>query len=608
MFVRSGTILGNLPNYRTLTTGDVNADGFDEVIACGANQGSGGGGVRVWISAAACNQAVLVMYSVDEDSGTAYPVAADFDGDGRDEILCTHNSSGFPRLTIVPTAANGQLLTPLPDLNTGGDGPAANVAADFDQDGAVDLATWRGTDIVLLTNTTAMPSSAISEVFMESPWSPATVAPNYVWVDAESSSGSPTGGYDHPYGTITAAVAAAPAGSAILVRPGHYRNHASGTTSEAAEITLDGVQLIGVAGPRSTVIDHVVFTCLNGARLSGFTLRACGGTAGDGIVNVYDATVVGNQLFGGSPAEGIVVRAGSHTANIGSNIVRGFRDGILIENGTSSGGYPSARIYHNTLVDNADGIGFGAAEAIEIVNNLIIENRVSGIHRVCFGSPTQPSHLTSLLVDYNWVYGLIQNDYETTYTSGSGDCYSSITLQAGSNDRGAPFDLSWFANVAADDFHLNGLQAVDLGDPSIAWTQWFPIDVDGDPRSVRALGLPPVSGLAPDLGADEVAEQALGFSSDATTWYFTTSMCPTCVDAKVVATSPGLRPGLFNSVMLLSPFTYAGVLSSGAGPSALTPVPKLPELAGVRLYLQSVVLDATASTATLSNALAFTAY
>lgn len=585
----------------TLGRGDFNGDGLDDVFAVRSYNGSGTGGVQAWVSGAACGiTSTKQSVTVNEEWGW-WGEAGDFDNDGRDEILFTSSTwgSAFNLHAVVPSP-NGE-LDPL--AVTAPTILLANVQvaaiADFDLDGYVDIGAWQGSDLSLLMNTSAalVNQGKFSAVVTESLWTPATVAPNYIWVDASSTSSSPTGAVDQPFATIPDAVAVATPGSAIMVQAGQYGAETSGEL-----ISLDNLQLIGVSGPLVTTLDRYSFHCCNGARLSGFTLRTCPAQSFTNLISVFDATVTGNQLFGAALVKGIVVQPGSHTSNIGSNIVHEFDTGILVEHGSAAGGYPSARIYNNTVVDNTVGIEFGAANSIEIVNNLIVANGTKGIHRNCNGTV-----LTSLLVDYNWVYtnGVVDN-YVTTVPIGVATCSSPITLQAGPHDINTTWDMAWFEDAGRDDFHLTGVQAVDLGDPTYFWTQWFPTDVDGDPRSVRDLSQPTAYQLAPDLGADEVVGQKLTFRSDASNWYFTTEdICAGCGEIKGFANSPGWFPGIFDSILLLSPFN---ILTSGLGfgPTSVTTVPRVPAAIGTRLYVQAIVGNPSTGSLTMTNAVVLT--
>ena len=595
----AGSGLGQIWRCSTLATGDINGDGFQDLLAVRPYVGSGSGGVQAWVSGAACGITATDDSLIFADYYGFYGEAADFDNDGRDEVLYSlYLGSTFNLYTTVPTR-NGLLVEPvtgIPPELLGGAQVAAT--ADFDMDGYVDIAAWQGSDVSLLMNTSAAlaDTGKNSEVVTENLWTPATVAPNYIWVDASSSSSSATGTFDQPYATIPEAITAATPGTAIMVRPGQY-----GADTPGEPIMLDNLQLIGVSGPLVTTLDRYTFHCCNGARLSGFTLRTCPAQSFTSLISVFDATVTGNQLFGAALMNGIVVQPGSHTSNIGSNIVHEFHRGILVEDGSAGAGYASARIYNNTVVDNTYGIEFGVANAIEIVNNLIVDNVVYGIHRNCNGT-----NLTSLLVDYNWVHtnGVVDN-YVTTVPIGVGSCNSPITLQAGTHDINTTWDMDWFVAADSDDFHLTGAQATDLGNPTFLWTQWFPTDIDGDPRSVRHLSQPSTYGLAPDLGADEVVAQRLTFTSDASNWYFTTSTCPTCAEFKGFARSPGWFPGLANSILLLSPFNVV-TTGIGYGPESVTTVPKITATIGSRFYVQAIVGDPSTNSLTMTNVVVLT--
>lgn len=594
----SGAGTGQITWAKTMTTGDVSGDSMPDLVTARFNFSYAVSGIEVFVSNAACGVGSLDRLDSMWNNNYWFAEAADFDGDSKDEILASAYVGTTWNLVLLPTGPNGSAVSPSVPLFTNAQ---VGATADFDGDGDVDVLAWATNSLVVLDNETE--ALVRCEVLTESPWSPATVAPDFVWVDAASTSASPSGAADQPFARITDAVAAAPTGAAILVRPGRYA-----VPTEAGQLTLDGVQLIGVAGSRHTFVDDVRFTCQGGARLSGFTLRTCtGGTSSpyspfDGMVEVRDGTVLGNQLFGGSPMSGIVVRGGGYAADIGSNVLQGWARGVLVDDGNATDGYATVRIYNNTVVDNSVGIQFGAANAVEIVNNLVLDNGSYGIERLC------RSELNSLLVDYNWVYNHgIADNYVTTVAMGT-TCasVSPITLEAGPHDTEATWNTAWFVNATAHDYHLTGAAAVDLGDPAAAWAQWFPIDIDGDPRSVRALGLPPWTGLAPDLGADETAAQRLTFASDATQWTFSTDQCDLCVNAVGFADSPGVLPDLFNSVLLLSPFTFNGLLTGSLGQNDISVPRDTTWAVGTRVYLQALVLDVSTGNWTLTNATVLT--
>ncbi|MGE0145435.1 MAG: FG-GAP-like repeat-containing protein [Planctomycetota bacterium] len=529
-------------------------------------------------------------------NGIGYSCSAvDFNGDGSDEILFNIFDSSVRNIVakVAHTQASGALS---PNVTTIGIAKASPATADFDDDGDQDLACIAGSAIHFYANETVTHSI---ESITESPWPPASGVPTMTWVDSQSRSTAPDGSVNHPYRTITEAVNNTTTGATILVRPGSY-NCLNG---EASTIQLTGKELVAVQGPQSTVLREIEFECRGGARITGFTLRASMGSSIRGLIRTWDATIVGNRLFGGSPLNGIEVQPGSHTTYIGSNIIVGFRAAVEVLNGDTTTGYPSAIIRNNTMVDDTLGVLFAGAATIEIVNNIILGPGLSGIFRTC-------APLTQLTVDYNWLpLNEFIDRYTTSIAMGQTACNQPFTLAAGPHDRSDPFPSTEFLDPANSDYRLQpNSMAIDAGDRSLTASTWLGIDVDGDSRSAYSFLNPAYYGLVPDLGADEVTGNPLQVTQSPSRWVFETRGPSNSLFALNLSAAPGLFPVLEgNSFLLINLFGYLGSLPTMTGPNASLAMTRIPFPAGTRIYVQGVVLDPTTLRYTLTNAAVFTA-
>jgi parallel beta-helix repeat protein len=360
---------------------------------------------------------------------------------------------------------------------------------------------------------------------------------------------------------------------------------------------LSNVQLIGVSGPEKTVLYGMRFECDSGARISGFTMQN-EGLSGEAVIQMKDATVVGNILLGHSPLSGIFVEAGSYTAYIGSNILHGFNDAIRVKNGSLA---TTAVIYNNTAVRNGAGIVFGAANSITIRNNLVIDNRVYGVERNCGGND-----LNFLDVDHNWVSLNTSHDYVTTVPLPTQTCNSPLTLGPGPNDVLTTWNMADFVDADGLDFHLVPTsQAVGLGG-SLGVVPWLGIDIDGDPRSALDFAYA-TQPHQPDIGADEANSSRLGVERHLVNWVLTTTMaCPGCFEGTVLSWRPGLTP-ILNSLWLQDSYTLLGAFPFGFTDPSTHLMPRTTWLlGGTRLYVQSLVIDPAAELLSFTNTIVLT--
>ncbi len=241
------------------------------------------------------------------------------------------------------------------------------------------------------------------------------------------------------------------------------------------------------------------------------------------------------------------------------------------------------------------------------MGNIVVGNNTYGIHHHCKGL-----NLNALLVDYNYVAGNASGNFVTTIGLGQPPCASPFPLVPGPHDQTAvTYNPAWFVDAVGDDFHLApSCPLRDAGDP--VSPIWLRTDVDGDPRSVRSSLAGPISGLVPDIGADEVALSRLDLVSDANSVTFVTrDVASGRLETKLFGGAPGLFPlgSPLNSQLLLNPFGILFV-TPAAGPNANGEVPLQlllsPGMCGARVYVQALVLDLGTLEGYLTNAMAYT--
>ncbi|MCB9891484.1 MAG: VCBS repeat-containing protein [Planctomycetes bacterium] len=556
-----------------VAAGDLTGDGRTDIAFARTQSGQAQGpDLTTYVGDFSCSPGGFGLGSaVDNflptDSQASFVDLADLDGDGRDDAILGYSASMVYRFGVLRSRGDGTFDTVQDLLTT--NIPIAAVA-DFDLDGDLDILGCDRNDAVLHVNET-WPN--VSEVFTESP-----STSNLIWVDQASTSTSPTGSYDDAFPTIAGALSIATPGDAVMVRPGSYDCHDSIATSH----TLDGVQLIGVAGPSATRLHGLRFDLLNGARMSGFHLEAIG-SAGEAAITILqgDGIVSGNELFGGRPMDGIRVASGQH-GYIGSNIVQGFRHGIDVEAGSIA---VSAVIQNNTLVDNGIGVNFGPADVIEILNNLIVANTSYGVRYECSGST---SYLGTLTLDFNWVSLNGMGDYETTTPMGT-TCGSVSPIRP-ATDVAIPWNMADFVDASALDFHIVSTSyAVDRGSLTLTRPLWLPIDVDGDPRSVVFGTTPLIGDYVHDIGADEVATGTMRATGDADHFHITVSTPGSGGFAPMVTFGPGALPvSPTKTILLVDPFSLWYIFPLLPGPELTFSVDTVPGLPTLRFYMQTL--------------------
>jgi hypothetical protein len=583
-----------------LTTGDIDGDGVLDLVQATGVQCCSDPGVTTYVTISSCSSSGGIGYR--EEQGTLpnryayYVQTADFDGDGQDEIL-TCLAQPFEVLILDTSAAGAPESAGAFLLEST---LAYGAAIDIDRDGRPDYVSVHGGSIRVRLNQTAV-ESGMGEYVHEPEWPLAGVPPLAIWVDRAHPGSPPDGSCSAPFATIEDALAAARSTDVVYVRPGRY----SCFTGEPNTLVLpQGVSLIGVGGPEVTSIENIEIDCASGCHLSGFTLVNRGGMTGAAMIDCSGAEVRGNVLLGYGAVDGIRIKD-ALPSRVVSNVVHFCSTGILVE---SSSGLPSAEIYHNTIVENRKGIEYSEANALRIVGNLIVNSNSYGIHHHCKGTT-----LNELLVDYNYVAGNSGGNYTTTIALGQSACNTPFSLVPGAHDQTAPtFDSSWFVDASGDDFHLSPTCPLrDQGDPS-PLPLWLRTDVDGDPRSVRSSLAAPLSGMVPDIGADELHFSRLELENDSSSVTFVArGVSSGLLELKLFGAAPGLFPlgSPFHGQMLLNPFLLL-FATSAATPNASGEVPLQiplsPGLCGARVFVQSLVIDPVSLEGVFTNAVAYT--
>jgi len=126
-----------------VAAGDINGDGFDDIIV-GADAGAPGGHVKVFDGRTGTE--ALSFFSFAGWTGGVSVAAADFNLDGRAEILAGAGSQGHVKLfdnTGSPFAATGGLSNSFFTFPTFG-GPISLAGGDVNGDGVADIVVGAG--------------------------------------------------------------------------------------------------------------------------------------------------------------------------------------------------------------------------------------------------------------------------------------------------------------------------------------------------------------------------------------------------------------------------------------------------------------------------------
>lgn len=131
--------LGNAIKPTSIATADFNGDGFPDLVITDVGGSSNTGGILVLLNNTHGGFGVPIVMAVGTNPNSV--IAADFNGDGKQDIAITNQTSG----SVSVLLGNGDGTFTLKSTNCVGSTPCAGVpvsvaAADFNGDGKVDLA------------------------------------------------------------------------------------------------------------------------------------------------------------------------------------------------------------------------------------------------------------------------------------------------------------------------------------------------------------------------------------------------------------------------------------------------------------------------------------
>ena len=123
-----------------VTTGDINGDGVPDIIATAGP----GAGPRVRVFDGTTGTAIRDFYAFPPDfRGGVYVAVADFNGDGKADIVCGAGEGGGPNVRVFD-GATGTLLTSFYAFDPSQTGGARVAVGDFNGDGVPDIAASNG--------------------------------------------------------------------------------------------------------------------------------------------------------------------------------------------------------------------------------------------------------------------------------------------------------------------------------------------------------------------------------------------------------------------------------------------------------------------------------
>jgi hypothetical protein len=148
-FTATGEQVNDHFGYSAGTAGDVNRDGYDDIIVGASGQGKNTGSVYVYAGSSDGLSATPIFTATGEgehnDFGYSLSTAGDTNGDGYDDVIvgAYHYNDSTGRVYVYPGNANGLSITPI--LSVTGEGPASSfgrsvgTAGDVNGKGHADL-------------------------------------------------------------------------------------------------------------------------------------------------------------------------------------------------------------------------------------------------------------------------------------------------------------------------------------------------------------------------------------------------------------------------------------------------------------------------------------
>ena len=157
-----GLVFGQ-SSIRDIQAADLNADGKPDLIALGPNS-NGAVGIFINTSTTANQPSFAGLAAITLNTNSSAMAVADFDGDGKRDLAITRSAVNKLSIFVNATADNSTsaVFSTTPDLDIG-PSPQHVVTADFNGDGKPDLLTANVSTgnqmLTLLTNTTTAPGA-----------------------------------------------------------------------------------------------------------------------------------------------------------------------------------------------------------------------------------------------------------------------------------------------------------------------------------------------------------------------------------------------------------------------------------------------------------------